>query len=193
MELVVLIITFLTLTFSLMLFKLYIKKPLEDAKRFELFELRDELSLLAMEGKVDENSKEYMLLIDFINCEIFVIGKGFSITSYIKSVIIPPLEKEKKFKQTIEKINANEYLKPIAAKAFSESIKWLDKKIKVLQVILLVIYYPLRVLGQILKAIQALNPEAKKKIDPYAEQKVFYANISKKFNKYCEIVDPVIS
>ena len=193
MELVVLIITFLTLALSIVLVKLYIIRPLEDAKRFELFDLRDELAMLAMEGKVEEKSREFSFLINFINCEIYSIGKSFSITRYLKAVIIPTLEKENKFKLTIDKINENEYLKPIAAKAFSSSIKWMEKKIKVLQVILLVCYLPLKILDQTIKAVRALNPEREKIYSPYVEQKVFYANMSKKFDKYCEIVEPVIS
>lgn len=48
----------------------FIQPALWNKRRFKLFELRDRLAILAMQGRIDETSMEYITLIDLLNAAV---------------------------------------------------------------------------------------------------------------------------
>jgi len=56
-------------------------------QRFEFFALRDELAILAMKDKVDQNSKEYQFLLNSLNALIRITG-NFSVTDFLTFILI---------------------------------------------------------------------------------------------------------
>ena len=61
----------------------FLQPALKNQQRFKLYKLRDELSLLAMRGELDENSDEYLTLIKLINNAIRATG-SFQVIDYLK-------------------------------------------------------------------------------------------------------------
>ncbi len=64
----------------------FIYKTRINKKRFKLFALRDELSLLAMQGEVDYNSKEYQLVLNSLNGLIKITG-DFKISDFLTYIV----------------------------------------------------------------------------------------------------------
>lgn len=79
----------------------YLQPALKNRHRFKLYRLRDELSLLAMRGRVDENSDEYKLLLDLLNAAISATGT-FKVTDYLHFLI--KLQKDAHFRQKLENV-----------------------------------------------------------------------------------------
>lgn len=84
----------------------FLQPALKNQQRFKLYKLRDELSLLAMRGELDENSDEYLTLIKLINNAIRATG-SFQVTDYLKFIFNFHKDEERKarFKSIIEKID----------------------------------------------------------------------------------------
>lgn len=53
--------------------------------RFKIFALRDRLALLAMEGKISDNSKDYEILMSILNSSIYAMDK-FNISIFLKRI-----------------------------------------------------------------------------------------------------------
>jgi len=79
----------------------YINGALLNAKLFRLFALRDKLTILAMEGKINENSKEYQMLLYSIN-HYLNATKNFEILIFLKKFI--EVENSPKIKKEMEEI-----------------------------------------------------------------------------------------
>jgi hypothetical protein len=71
----------------------YIYLPKINSQRFSLFELRDELYLMAMRGEIGENDEEYNYLINQINSFIR-ITKDFELVAFLKTIKDIGLSKE---------------------------------------------------------------------------------------------------
>ena len=63
----------------------FLQPALKNKQRFKLYRLRDELSLLAMRGSLDESSTEYLILIRLINSGIKFTG-SFKVTDYLRFI-----------------------------------------------------------------------------------------------------------
>ncbi len=61
----------------------YLQPALINKKRFQLFKIRDELSLLAMRRELAENSEEYRVFIKLLNATIGVTS-SFRVTDFLK-------------------------------------------------------------------------------------------------------------
>ena len=192
MKLMVLTIVFMSISLALIMVKIFILKPLEDSNRFRLFKLRDDLCTLAMENKVDCNSGEYIFLINCINQEIMLTGRGFSITKFIENIVMPQLERENLVKILINNINENEYMKPIAAEFFLLSFKRISKKLKFFQYAIYVIYVPVKAISCFFKDTSKHNQKNKKYCIEQKQRK-FYASMSENVDKYKDIISPVLA
>jgi hypothetical protein len=60
----------------------YLQPALLNKKRFAIYELRDRLAILAMRGVIDEDSEEYVTLINLIN-GVLCSTKSFRITEFL--------------------------------------------------------------------------------------------------------------
>lgn len=79
----------------------FLRPAILNKKRFTLYELRDELSLLAMKGLVSEDSEEYVTLMVLINRSI-ASTKDFRITKFLH--IQSKVVSDKKLRKHIENI-----------------------------------------------------------------------------------------
>ena len=95
------------------IYRNFIAKPANEQKRFELFAIRDRLSLIAMQGIVNENSEEYKFLMDNINATIWLYDTDFRIVDFFKVLITPQLEQTEKIKAMLKKIEKNKDLQPV--------------------------------------------------------------------------------
>lgn len=64
----------------------FLQPALKSKSRFRLFRLRDELSLLAMKGEVQEDSQEYKILMAMINASTRA-SQSFRVTVFLKHVV----------------------------------------------------------------------------------------------------------
>lgn len=78
-----------------------IKPTRINEKRFKLYEIRDKLAVMTIEGRIKENSDEYMILITLINNTI-ASTKDFEITKFINR--FNRLLKDKTLRKNIEQI-----------------------------------------------------------------------------------------
>lgn len=81
----------------------FLQPALRSKSRFRLFRLRDELSLLAMKGDVDESSQEYILLMTMINNSIRA-SKSFRVTVFVRHVV--QFARDKQINNDIKKISS---------------------------------------------------------------------------------------
>ncbi|WP_089728584.1 hypothetical protein [Candidatus Thiosymbion oneisti] len=79
----------------------YLQPALKNRSRFRLYRLRDELSVLAMKGELDERSEEYVTLIELINSAIRVTG-SFKVTDFLRFVF--QLHKDEAMRRKMEGI-----------------------------------------------------------------------------------------
>ncbi|QUX96565.1 hypothetical protein C0J08_14675 [Marinomonas sp. CT5] len=87
---------------ALMFLNYSIIKPTRiNEKRFKLYKIRDDLAVMAIEGRIKENSDEYMILINLINNSI-ASTKDFEITKFINR--FNRLLKDKALRRNIEQI-----------------------------------------------------------------------------------------
>ena len=61
----------------------FLRPAILNKKRFAIYELRDQLALLAMKGVIDEKSEEFVTLLKLMNITI-ASTKDFRITRYVK-------------------------------------------------------------------------------------------------------------
>jgi len=80
------IILFISVWIILYTNRNFIYKTRINKKRFRLFSLRDDLTLLVMAGKVEYNSKEYQYLLHSLNSVIKITG-DFQISDFLKFLI----------------------------------------------------------------------------------------------------------
>ena len=81
----------------------YIRMTYLNKERFELYALRDDLSLLAMRGIIDSSGKQYSTLIQMLNASISVMGE-FDLTKFIKFCV--RYDKDKKMRERTETLLA---------------------------------------------------------------------------------------
>ena len=79
----------------------YLQPALRNRHRFKLYRLRDELSLLAMRGIVNEESEEFQVLVQLLNAAIRATGT-FQVTDYLHFLV--RLQQDKNFRKRIEQI-----------------------------------------------------------------------------------------
>lgn len=121
----------LVVLFSAMglIYHAYIATALGDAAKYKLYALRDRLAILAMEGKVNEKSEEYRLLIKCLHWELRSMEVDFSITKFVFAVVASQMQKENEFRRVMASIRENEHLNPIASELFYSAWRRLDKRI----------------------------------------------------------------
>lgn len=79
----------------------YLQPALKNRYRFRIFRLRDELSVLAMGGELNENSEEYTTMIELINAAIRATG-SFKVTDFLRFTFY--LYKDEEVRKRIESI-----------------------------------------------------------------------------------------
>ena len=117
----------------------FLQPALKSRSRFSLLRLRDELSLLAMSGEIQEDSKEYMLLMSMINSSIRA-SRSFRVTVFVKHVV--QFVRDDRIKADISKISSivngsdhREYCR-IATEYFATMHKLLDADTRMLRLLL---------------------------------------------------------
>ena len=95
------LITMMALWLAMAINSKFLRPAILNKKRFAMYELRDQLALLAMRGTVDERSEEYVTLIRLINGVIYST-KGFKITELLN--MYSAIYKDKKLLAHLENI-----------------------------------------------------------------------------------------
>lgn len=131
----------------------YLIPSLKNKNRFKLYRLRDELSLLAMRGDLNENSIEYVTLIELINRTIKATGT-FRVSLFIRFLVEVNQNAELKkkimaIKSRVSKNENKEYCR-IASAYFEVAQKILYSDTRVLRH---VIFPAFKVIGFVLTII----------------------------------------
>lgn len=82
----------------------YLQPTLRNKRRFRLYRLRDELSLCAMRGELDERSPEYRTLLVVLNGAIRALGT-FQVVDFLKFLV--RVQKDTELRSLIDKIQSN--------------------------------------------------------------------------------------
>lgn len=93
--------------------------PSRETKTYRLFEMRDKLSIYAMEGKVSQDSLEYVFLINLINTQINFIQNDIPYTDMFNSILGTDSDDEKSINELIQTIKNDSILKEV----FEETTK----------------------------------------------------------------------
>lgn len=99
-----LLIFIISMWLIIMLNNNYLQQAMKNKSRFKLYKLRDELSLLAMRGELEEQSEEYLTLLGLINSSIRATGT-FKVTDFLRFVF--RMHKDKELHRKIERIKEN--------------------------------------------------------------------------------------
>ena len=145
----------------------FIQPALKNKQRFKLYKLRDELSVLAMKGILDERSDEYLTLISIQNSTIRATG-SFAVTDFLKFLFHfhKDEEMQKRLSAVMEKLDKTdnaEYCR-IASDSFNVMHSIMRRDTRVLRYAL----FPVLVLlGSILAILRCTTPkeEIEKKKD----------------------------
>ena len=145
----------------------FIQPALKNKQRFKLYKLRDELSVLAMKGILDERSDEYLTLMSIQNSTIRATG-SFAVTDFLKFLFHfhKDEEMQKRLSEVMEKLdktNNAEYCR-IASDSFNVMHSIMRRDTRVLRYAL----FPILVLlGSILAILRCTTPkkEIEKKKD----------------------------
>jgi len=130
----------------------YLKIARLSKVRFKLFNLRDDLAILAMQGNVESNCVEYRTLMDLLNGSISILEK-FSIINFLRYLVT--MHKDKNIQRKIEQVmqslgHKNNDYKAIVHKFFEIMHQMLDKHTRFFRVvifpILLFIFSPFKFL-----------------------------------------------
>lgn len=117
---------------------LFIYEPYKANKVYQIYELRDEVSLLAMSGRISECDADYQLLMMLINSEINIRKRNkdsFSVTQYIKCIISP--QTSSKYSQSrFNSLVKNEILMIYTQQVLILTASRLDKSLKKLKICL---------------------------------------------------------
>ena len=145
----------------------FIQPALKNKQRFKLYKLRDELSVLAMKGILDERSDEYLTLMSIQNSTIRATG-SFAVTDFLKFLFHfhKDEEMQKRLSAVMEKLDKTdnaEYCR-IASDSFNVMHSIMRRDTRVLRYAL----FPILVLlGSILAILRCTTPkkEIEKKKD----------------------------
>ena len=96
------IITVFSLWLIIHLNHKYLQPALKNKDRFKLYRLRDDLSLLAMRGEIDETCKEYLMLLFLINSSIRATS-SFKVTDFLRFVF--RMHKDEDVKKQIRQVS----------------------------------------------------------------------------------------
>lgn len=159
----------------------FIQPALHNKKRFRLFELRDDLSVLAMKGEIDEISVEYKTLLCLINSAVAATGT-FKVTDFLRFLV--KLHTDVEIKNRIGQIQKNlkksentEYCR-IARDYFSTMHIMLNSDTRTLRVI----FFPVFLfVGSILAFVNL--KELQKKL---SQKRRLIAEVDKDLNGYSD-------
>lgn len=84
--------------------------PYEDKQLFELYEVRDDISIAVMQRKVDQNSQSYKFVIDNINFWIYNTQNDYDFSVALSNIVRQSRMKQSKLDSLIEEIEKNPIL-----------------------------------------------------------------------------------
>lgn len=158
----------------------YLRPVIKNKERFKLYKLRDNLSILAMKGEIDESSEEYITLLSLINSSINATG-SFQVTDFLKFLF--RIHKDKEMRRRIERIKDrvrntdNKKYCELASEYFSVMHVILHKDTAVLRIVLL----PVMVLVTTIIAILKISIKPKIIVD---DKKEIFERIDNELNDY---------
>ena len=120
------------------LVKVFIYDTYQDYKMYQIFELRDEIAVMAMSNQISEDNVNYRTLMTLINCEINILKRNkdsFSVTQYILN-IIKPQTKNSYFHQRINYLFEDRLLRDYACKIGLVTIRRSKKYLRTLRLAL---------------------------------------------------------
>lgn len=80
----------------LLIIKYGFLQPLEDRKLYKLYEARDNVAIAAIEGKISQESKEYLFVIKSINFALYYMKNNYDFSIVFKNIFSQP-EKIKRY------------------------------------------------------------------------------------------------
>lgn len=96
--------------FCLLVIKYAFLQPLEDKKLYALYEARDNVAIAAIEGKISQDSQEYLFVIKSINFAIHYMKNNYDFSIVIKNILFRPEKIQKYFSEMYELIEQYDFL-----------------------------------------------------------------------------------
>lgn len=139
----------------------FLRPAVLNRKRFKLYELRDELAILAMKGLIKENSEEYLTLLRMMNNSIRAT-KNFRITSFLEMqyALVKDKELRAHLVEILEKIKHDQMpaeYKHIVGSFFAVAHEMYNHKTWLLRTSLTPLIAFLRLCGFMIKAASRAN------------------------------------
>jgi hypothetical protein len=139
----------------------FLRPAVLNKKRFAIYELRDQLALLAMKGVIEEKSEEYITLIRLMNSSIGST-KDFRITRYIKlqSDIILDKQLRSHLENILAKIQSDKMphaYRLIVSDFFVVAHNIYEHKIWMLRNLLTPLIFLVTILGHVIKNARKLK------------------------------------
>lgn len=178
------------LSLGAVVFYQFILQPLEDGKKFQMYKLRDDLAFAAMKGTVSEASREYVFLMEMINIGINMYSVDFSVSTFLRSLITPQLDKLQETNLILKKIQENPAIAPISNELLKIFSIALFRELKMLNLLGKII--EIRPIKSALKLVYVLIIGQKQALDAKNQTpRDVLINMRSDFNKYdAEILTP---
>lgn len=94
----------------LLIMKYGFLQPLEDNKLYKLYEARDNVALAAIEGKISQDSKEYLFVIKSINFALHYMKNNYDFSIVFKNILLRPEKIEKYFSEMYSLVEQYDFL-----------------------------------------------------------------------------------
>ena len=147
----------------------FLQPALLNKQRFAIYELRDRLALLAMRGVIDEDSEEYVTLINLINGAL-CSTKSFRITEFLNMHAAIYMDKEliKHIDSILERIHNKdmpEAYKDIVSSFFSLTRGIYKHKTRGLRPVLKAILLPVSLIARVIGGAKSIKAGISNQLD----------------------------
>lgn len=122
--------TWIIICIVILIIKYVVFQPLEDKRLYKMYTARDKLAIKAIQGQVNQNSKEYGFVMDNVNFSIYYTKNDYDFFIIFRNIFKRPLEDRINFEKLLSKLKKNKYIYETYATTWCLFIRSLNLRVK---------------------------------------------------------------
>ena len=171
------------------LFLLIIKygflQPLEDNKLYKLYEARDNVAIAAIEGKISQDSVEYVFVIKSINFALYYMKNNYDFSIVFKNILLRPEKIQNYFSEMYKLVEQYDFLQ----KNYHISNAYFQKSLNIrlfffIHFIINPLYYVLCFFLVLLHSLEYISNIETKIIKPVTRRTSILSKINSEYSSY---------
>lgn len=160
-------------------------QPLEDRKLYKLYEARDNVAIAAIEGKISQDSKEYLFVIKSINFALYYMKNNYDFSIVFKNILLQPEKIQKYFSDIYGLVEQYDFLQ----KNYNISTAYFQKSLNVrlfflIHFIIQPIYYILCFVLLLLRFVQFVSKAGTRITSSVNNRISVISKINRDYNSY---------